>query len=128
MVGNRVRFRFNVFYNTLHTILYTVYITCHSSYIIHYKSIYYILYGNGSKGPRKEFELQRPFMSRWEPSHFFFEFAKVTLFFFEKVGYNIVIIIVYIRVRQEKGTGEFRFGSGSVSCVVLLDNHLALQR
>ena len=32
-------------------------------------------------------------------------------------------------VRQEKGTGEFRFGSGSVPCVVvLLDNHLALHR
>ena len=32
-------------------------------------------------------------------------------------------------VRQEKGTREFRFGSGSVPCVVvLLDNRLALHR
>ena len=32
-------------------------------------------------------------------------------------------------VRQEKGTREFRFGSGSVPCVaVLLDNCLALHR
>ena len=32
-------------------------------------------------------------------------------------------------VRQEKGTGEFRLGSGSVPCVVvLLDNHVALHR
>ena len=32
-------------------------------------------------------------------------------------------------VRQEKGTREFRFGSGSFPCVVvLLDNRLALHR
>ena len=32
-------------------------------------------------------------------------------------------------LRQEKGTREFLFGSGSVPCVVvLLDNHLALHR
>ena len=32
-------------------------------------------------------------------------------------------------VQQEKGTIEFRLGSGSVPCVVvLLDNHVALHR
>ena len=60
---------------------------------------------------------------------FFFECAKVTCFF-AKVGYYNH----YVKgchplppgVRQEKGTGEFRFGSGSVPCVVvLLDNHFA---
>ena len=30
-------------------------------------------------------------------------------------------------VRQEKGTKEFRFGSGSVPCVILLDIHLSQQ-
>ena len=61
---------------------------------------------------------------------FFFEFAKVTCFFTEvsKVGYYNH----YVKgchplppgVRQEKGTREFRFGSGSVPCVVVLvDNH-----
>ena len=52
---------------------------------------------------------------------------------FAKVGYYIQ----YVKgchppppgVRQEKGTREFRFGSGSVPCVaVLLDNYLALSR
>ena len=33
-----------------------------------------------------------------------------------------------VRHRQEKGTGEFRFGSGSVPSVVLLGNHTALLR
>ena len=64
----------------------------------------------------------------------FFEFATITLLF-AKVSrkLDVIIIIVYIYivfkapgVRQEKGTGEFRFGSGSVPCVVLLDNHVAL--
>ena len=76
----------------------------------------------------------------WEPSRkFFFEFAKVT-FLFAKVSRKLDIIIYYNRyvkschplppgVRQEKGTGDFRFGSSSVPCVmVLLDNHLALHR
>ena len=32
-------------------------------------------------------------------------------------------------VRQEKGNGEFWFGSGSVPCaVVLLDNYIALHK
>ena len=59
----------------------------------------------------------------------FFEFAKVT-FLFAKVSRKLDNH--YVKgchplppgVRQEKGTGEFRFGSGSVPCVVvLLDNH-----
>ena len=66
----------------------------------------------------------------WEPARkFFFEFAKVT-FLFAKVSRKLDNH--YVKgchplppgVRQEKGTGEFRFGSGSVPCVVvLLDNH-----
>ena len=55
----------------------------------------------------------------------FFEFAKVTFFreSFAKVGSDNQ----YVKgchplppgVRQEKGTGEFRFGSGLISCVDL---------
>ena len=68
---------------------------------------------------------------------FFFEFAKakVTFLFesFAKVGYynhdEKGCHPLPPGVRQEKGTGEFRFGSGSVPCMmVLLDNHLALHR
>ena len=62
---------------------------------------------------------------------FFFEFAKVTFFFresFAKVGYHNHCVKgchpLPPGVRQEKGTREFRFGSGSVPCVVVLvDNH-----
>ena len=52
---------------------------------------------------------------------------------FPKVGcynhYCIYIVFKAPGVRQEKGTGEFRFGSGSVPCLlVLLDNHFALHK
>ena len=62
---------------------------------------------------------------------FFFRVRESNIFFresFAKVGYHNH----YVKgchplppgVRQEKGTGEFRFGSGSVPCVVVLvDNH-----
>ena len=66
---------------------------------------------------------------------FFFEFAKVTFFreSFAKVGYYNHFVKgchpLPPGVRQEKGTREFRFGSGSFPCVVvLLDNRLALHR
>ena len=68
------------------------------------------------------------------PRESFFELAKVT-FLFAKVSRKLENYCVKgchplpPGVRQEKGTREFRFGSGSVPCVVvLLDNHLALHR
>ena len=62
----------------------------------------------------------------------FFEFAKVTFFAKLDINYNHFVKGCHPLppgVRQEKGTREFRFGSGSVPCVVvLLDNRLALHR
>ena len=67
---------------------------------------------------------------------FFFRVRESNIFFresFAKVGYYNH----YVKgchplppgVRQEKGTEEFRFGSGLVPCVVvLLDNHFALHK
>ena len=60
-------------------------------------------------------------MLYWEPLRKFFRVRES----FAKVGSYTVIIILYVKgchplppgVRQEKGTGEFWFGSGSVPCV-----------
>ena len=55
---------------------------------------------------------------------FFFAFAKVT-FLSAKVSRKLDIVLILSRAATHcrpgsgrKGTGEFRFGSGSVACVV----------
>ena len=81
----------------------------------------------------------------WESSRrLFVEFAKVK-YAFAKVSrkvdimnpyclkskyYNVVydLYISTTRAAQEKGAGEFRFGSGSVPCLMFLDFHFCLHR
>ena len=66
----------------------------------------------------------------------FFRVRESNIFFregFAKVGYYNHYVKgchpLPPEVRQEKGTGEFRFGSGSVPCVVvILENHFALHK